>query len=642
MREIVSYPPNYSNLSSNRKEKLLEIAILRFGVPVGQLQVRYARALSKKTLLSLELLAGWAGIAFERHRSGVQLQALLDRLKILNELNLLVASKIPIRRLASSLAGQAAYHFAADMAITILMLNESLDSASITGAYGCQLQDLPRHISLKEGYLSQLVSFGGQATLPDITSNQSEPLAFLDQFGVKCIHGGILDIHGKPNGAILLGYHTDRVFTIFEEEQFDDFCRASAVGILNSLSREQLLTYSEHLHELVESQTADLVVQTARAEEASSSKSRFLANMSHELRTPLTSIIGYTSILTDGVYGPMNEKQTDAIVAISRSSEHLKNLINDILDLARIESGKEAPDPRSVSTKSLLSHSFKLMQQTAAEKPVEFEFDTDFTDFSLFVDPKHVQQILINLVSNAIKYTPPKGTVSVTAHSLGSMGVIRIRDTGVGFSPELLQTMYDRFSRGTDEYSRSQEGTGIGLYIVQQLTELNNGSIEVDSEVGRGTQFSVFFPLAQEATSAGEEEGKSSSKKISLTGSKILILEDDQQARKILRALLEARGAEVVLSDSIASAIPHVDGATIDLIITDIGLYKESGIGFIEQVRQKTENVPIIVLSGSAFEVDKQSALKAGANDFIAKPFDTTRLLTTTKRLLSPFKKEGP
>jgi CheY-like chemotaxis protein len=240
----------------------------------------------------------------------------------------------------------------------------------------------------------------------------------------------------------------------------------------------------------------------------------------------------------------------------------------------------------------------------------------------------------MNLVGNAIKYTKSGGTVEVGSERIDAKVRVWVKDNGVGMSSSLIKKLFERFSRGDDDYSRGQEGTGIGLAIVHQLVSLNNGMIEIDSIVGQGSVFSIIFPMTGPPKAVESVEDVLQPNPARLTGKTILVLDDDNQSLRIVKNTLEARGAKVLLSDSISAARTHIEQESVNLIITDISLGRECGVGFIEEIRTRLFDLPIIVLSGSAFEEDRRRAFEAGANDFVPKPFETRSLIAITAKLL--------
>jgi CheY-like chemotaxis protein len=360
--------------------------------------------------------------------------------------------------------------------------------------------------------------------------------------------------------------------------------------------------------------------------------------MSHELRTPLTAIVGYSSVLADGLFGPLNDKQRDALHAITRSSEHLKNLIDDVLNLARVESGKEEAEPRRIPVKDLLHQAYKLMQQTALEKGVALQpavVPENVAEASMYADQKHIHQILINLMSNAIKYTPRGGTASVAVEILVDKLRISVTDTGVGIPPHKMQKLFERFERGDDTYSKSQEGTGIGLNLTRQLVELNGGRIGVESTVGHGSTFWFLVPLADSSAGAIAHTEVTPAM-VRLDGLSMLVVDDNRDTCDVLKHILVAAGATVQVAHSVKEGLSTLEHGHPDIILTDLAIPGESGLRLIEHVRNAPgplAALPIVVLSACAFERDKESALNAGASLFMPKPFRPSDVLRTVREL---------
>ena len=633
IREIARAVRDGMNQGTDSSLSIHKFPVKRFGVVVGYLTIWSKGPLGKGAQSRATLHAALGGLAFERGRSGTQLQALLDRIEILNELHQLISTDTPIRNLASEIARQGAARFSANVALTLIREINSSSELRIVGGYGCPPWILERPIPVSEGIIKQLLT-GHQQISSQSDPNFFEPFGWLSTWGIKSLHGGAIRLRENPFGIIILGFGKERRLSAPEEERFQEYLQASSVALCNALNRDKLLAYSEQLEDLVEQRTAELAIESQRAQNASLAKSRFIANISHELRTPLTAIIGFTSLLTEGVYGEIPPQQSEALSSIAKSGVHLKNLINDILDLARIESGKEAASPQPVDIDSALVQVHCLLQQTAAEKGVNLIKESESSSLFLLADPKHLQQILMNLVGNAIKYTKSGGTVEVGSERIDAKVRVWVKDNGVGMSSSLIKKLFERFSRGDDDYSRGQEGTGIGLAIVHQLVGLNNGMIEIDSVVGEGSVFSVIFPMTVPPKAVDSVGDVLQPNPARLTGKTILVLDDDNQSLRIVKNTLEARGAKVLLSDSISAARSHVEQESVNLIITDISLGRECGVGFIEEIRTRLFDLPIIVLSGSAFEEDRRRAFEAGANDFVPKPFETRSLVAITAKLL--------
>jgi signal transduction histidine kinase/ActR/RegA family two-component response regulator len=611
--------------------------IISLGSLLGSLVV-CADQLPLDSLRALSDLAYHSGCVFERQRLSGTVQHLLERLQVLNELNQFVVSNAGLQRIVKSIARESAFRFAADISLTFL-LNEESTSLESKGGYGCAPQSIPRSIDLSGGnLLAQVMRSGGILSIPNLQTHSNHGLEFASDIGIRSIDVCCLEVREEPLGAILIGFRRETVVNKQDLSRFEEFCRAAGVAIANARTQERITAYTERLEEIVESRTADLAIQTARAEEANRAKSQFLANMSHELRTPLTAIVGYSSVLSDGIFGALNDKQKDALLAITRSSEHLKNLIDDVLNLARIESGKEEPEPTAVSVSELLTHAHKLMQQTALDKGVKLEslqLLDEVKALSVYADKKHINQIIINLLSNAVKYTPGGGKVKILAEQIGDKLKISIVDSGVGIPPEKLKTLFERFERGSDSYSKSQEGTGIGLNLTKKLIELNGGRIGVESQAGVGSTFWILMPLAQasEALVASADGGNAPTR---IDGLRILLVDDSEETRQVIAIVLGSAGAEVVSCASVDVALYQLSRQNFDIILTDLAMPGKDGTELIRSVRNSsghTAELPIIVLSAYAFESDRENALVAGASTFIAKPFRPGEVLHHVRNL---------
>ncbi|MCO6431915.1 MAG: response regulator [Deltaproteobacteria bacterium] len=611
--------------------------IICLGAAMGTLAVIAPKSLSNEASQKLTQLAFYGGIVFERTRLSSTLQHFLDRVQILNELNQLIASNVGLQRIVKSLAKESAFRFAADLSITFL-LDEERKALETKGGYGCAPNLIPKAIPLGPGILGQVMQLGGHLSMSNLSNHSNHGLAFLEDLGIRAIDVCSLEVRGEPLGAILIGFKRDHTISKDDLTKFEEFCQGAAVAILNARTQEQVAAYTEKLEDLVNQRTADLAVQTARAEEANQAKSQFLANMSHELRTPLTAIVGYSSVLSDGIFGPLNDKQLDALNAVTRSSEHLKNLIDDVLNLARIESGKEEPEPTKVPLKDLLAQAHKLMLQTAIGKSISLEpvkLADEVAKAHLYCDHKHIHQIIINLMSNAVKYTPKGGKVWINAELLVDKAKISISDSGVGVPPHKLAKLFERFERGEDAYSKSQEGTGIGLNLTQRLVELNGGKIGVESRVGQGSTFWIMMPLASN-DSVSITQSDTAELRFRLDGLTTLVVDDNFDTCEVLKHILASAGASVKVAHSVKEGIKELGEALPDLVLTDLAMPGENGLSLIKHIRGNSEDVrriPIIVLSACAFDSDKQAALQAGASLFMPKPFKPNEIVKNVRQL---------
>jgi signal transduction histidine kinase len=237
--------------------------------------------------------------------------------------------------------------------------------------------------------------------------------------------------------------------------------------------------------------------KSAQLEVANKHKSDFLANMSHELRTPLNAIIGFSEVLMEKMFGELNEKQLDYSKDIHESGKHLLSLINDILDLSKIEAGRMDLDLASFHLPTALSNALTLVRERAQRHGVELGLDVDARIGDFIADERKFKQIVLNLLSNAVKFTPDGGRVDVSAKMNGSAVEVAVRDTGIGIAPEDQAAVFEEFKQVGRDYTRKSEGTGLGLALTKRFVELHGGEIRLDSVVGRGSTFSFTLPIRQ-------------------------------------------------------------------------------------------------------------------------------------------------
>ena len=620
-------------------------SVISLGAPIGFLVIQKTGQLPEDLCEKLQILAHEAAIVYERQKQLNITQLLLDRLEVLNELNQMIASNAGLHRIVKSLARESAFRFAADLALTFI-LDEEHTRLEPKGGYGCTPDLLPKHVDLTAGLLGQVMRVGGHLSVPNLKNYAEHGLGFLEKLEIRAVDVCCLEARGEPLGAILNGYRRETGLVSDDVSRFEEFCQGAAVAIANARTQERITAYTERLEELVESRTADLAVQTAKAEEANRAKSRFLANMSHELRTPLTAIVGYSSVLADGIFGDLNEKQRDALGAIVRSSEHLKNLIDDVLNLARIESGKETPEPVRIVLKELLQQIHKLMLQTAVGKGVNLQplkLPDAVMSTCLWVDAKHIHQIIINLMSNAVKYTPKGGKVWLDAEIISDMVKITVSDTGVGIPAHKLSKLFERFERGDDAYSKNQEGTGIGLNLTRHLVELNGGRIGVDSAEGKGSHFWILMPIAA-VESPVVTQHDTTHVKTRLDGLSTLVVDDNKDTAEVLKQILLAVGATVHTAGTVRDGIALLEQHSPDIVLTDLAMPGENGVVLIEHIRNsggQRAHLPIIVLSACAYDSDKEAAMNAGASIFVPKPFKPAEILHTVRQLTLSYAMRG-
>ena len=378
------------------------------------------------------------------------------------------------------------------------------------------------------------------------------------------------------------------------------------------------------------------------AEKANQAKSLFLANMSHELRTPLNSILGYAQILKRD--RSLNVNQHNAVRRMKQSGEHLLTLINDLLDISKIESERIELQPTEFNLDPFLSNLTDLFYARAEQKGIDFVYEP-LSALPAIVkgDEKRLRQILINLLSNAIKFTQQGGVTLRVSYEASQLHV-EVQDTGIGIQSRDLDKIFEPFEQVRPRYSKA-DGTGLGLAISKRLVELMGGTLKVSSTFGKGSLFSLDLSLPEVSLLATESQHQKQSvslcKVIGASGRrrKILVVDDKEQNRYVLREMLTSLGFEVVEATNGKEAYEKAQQVKPDLILMDLVMPIMDGLEATQQIRQSLEaevqSVPIIAVSASVFEQDQEKSLQAGCNSFVAKPIQLETLLDEIQSLLN-------
>jgi len=357
-----------------------------------------------------------------------------------------------------------------------------------------------------------------------------------------------------------------------------------------------------------------------RAESASKAKSEFLASMSHELRSPLHTIIGFSELLGEGMEGPLNEKQKRFVQHIQKDSLHLLTLINDILDLSKIEAGRLEFHIEVIGLEPLIEETVSGVRNQAEAKGLTLKTRVK-KGLEAWADRVRVHQLLVNLLSNAIKFTPSGGTILVEAFEEDQSIVLRVTDTGIGVPPEHHESIFDVFNQVSATTKGVREGTGLGLAICRRLIEQMGGRIWVESTAGEGSKFSFTLPPV------GGEAGQPRRDR-----PVVLALEDDMAARELLREYLEMEGFDIVFVGSIRETLVKALEVRPDLVMLDLLPPGESGLEALRSLKglRETRVIPVAVVSVVADE----TALKLGAAAYLTKPVARERLVAMVKRLV--------
>ncbi len=508
---------------------------------------------------------------------------------------------------------------------------------------------LSRGIPYGEGLLWQVVETGEPLFVEDYKNNPQAIATFRDaglgQLGIFPIPSAT----GKIIGVLTLESRCGR--KLQEAPQQDMLlaaCRTLGVAIERAQAQEHLLQVNEDL------------------ERVSQLKSEFLASMSHELRTPLNSILGFADLLQRQTGGTLTTRQLSHVQAIKSSGDHLLALINDVLDLSKIEAGKAELELIPVSIPALCNHCLKMIQPRADKKRLALSLELDYRLQDVVLDERRVRQILINLLSNAVKFTPEAGTVKLAGRLAYGNQLqkefrpdrspvncstpylcLEVIDSGIGIPDDKLHLLFRPFQQVDSSLTRRHEGTGLGLALTKRLAELHGGTVSVESKENQGSIFRVWLPLTEmRSTLAADSKpanaqltGRSQLKNSLTNAYRILVVEDQPFNQALISEVLELEGylvdligdgqtmLEMIHSPKVTpESLPH-------LILMDIQLPQVDGFELIRQLKAHPtwEKIPVIALTAMAMPGDSDRCFQAGADDYLSKPLDLEKVITTVR-----------
>jgi signal transduction histidine kinase/CheY-like chemotaxis protein len=366
-------------------------------------------------------------------------------------------------------------------------------------------------------------------------------------------------------------------------------------------------------------------------------KSEFLAMVSHELRTPLTAIIGYSRLLLRQVHGTLNPRQIEHQEAIFRSAQRLTDLINDLLDVSRLEAARVELHPRPTNARQIVDQVLSVVRVAAHAKQIRLVNDIDPGLPNVHADPSRFHQILVNLVGNAVKFTPAGGAVHVRAGGQAGQVWIAVEDNGLGIAAAELARIWDPFYQVESPMRRRHGGSGLGLAIVRRLVELHGGVVRAESDgENRGSRFSFTLPIAAEPVATETPADVDAAMEPVLTGREVLIVEDDDASQALMRLVVEdALGGRARICADGEQAEAEATSRPPALILLDLMLPHVSGWEVARRLRQHpaTRTLPIIAVSALARPQEREAALHAGCDAYLSKPFvpdELARLVTTT------------
>ena len=429
----------------------------------------------------------------------------------------------------------------------------------------------------------------------------------------------------SPNrvvGALTLGRKQVKPFTDLEQALVRVIANQAAISLdnaaLHASAQRQLQEIALQKHELE--------VANAQIRENSRLKSEFLANMSHELRTPLSSILGFSEILKDNLAGKMSPQQEqECLENIHSSGRHLLNLVNDVLDLSKIEAGRLELQYEEFQVGSCISEVLTVVRPLAERASVNVVVELDNESALLRADKGKLKQILYNLLSNAIKFTPEGGQALVKTRTKPRAGqlVLQVKDSGIGIAPDHHEQIFSEFFQVQAAADRQFEGTGLGLALVKRLVGLHGGTIKVDSQLGKGATFTVTLPLR-----GLRPDGQ--------LRNRILVIEDNPSSLELSTLVLRGQGFKVDTATDGQEGLQMAKAHPYDLILMDIQLPGIDGLTVTRLLKAdpRTARTPIVALSARAMLGDEREALEAGCSGYITKPIEVKSFLNTVTEYL--------
>ena len=592
----------------------------------------------------LTAFAGQAAIAFENARLYEEVNKRVDELTSLNEISQAITSTLDLEETLTIITENITQRLKVDAA-SVALLSESKGDLWFAAASGKASEFVQgKRMQLGQGVIGWVARHGE----PLLVKNTSEDDRYFADFdnesgfhaqSILCVpltaKGqtiGAMEAINKVNGTFddedlrlltrLVGPATTAIDNarLFEKSQQEIAERKRAEAALEA-ERSQLARR-------VDERTADLQSANAELARAARLKDEFLASMSHELRTPLNAVLGISEALQEGVYGALNEKQINSLGSIEESGRHLLSLINDILDLSKVEAGKLDLQIVPVLVESICQASLRIIKQDAHKKRLKVHTSFDSAVTMIRADERRFKQILVNLLSNAVKFTPEEGEIGldVVGDNENKQVKITIWDTGIGIPQADQERLFEPFVQLDSRLSREYTGTGLGLSLVSRMMTLHEGSISVQSEVGVGSRFMITFPWqGPEINHEGEATVDYSDIPNFSSLRYALLIEDSPTATAQLTRYFREVGVDVLTQPRGGGALEQAIRVQPDVVVLDILLPDASGWDILAALKteERTKEIPVMVVSVID---EREKAMASGATACLLKPIKRTEL----------------
>jgi signal transduction histidine kinase/CheY-like chemotaxis protein len=420
-------------------------------------------------------------------------------------------------------------------------------------------------------------------------------------------------------------------------------------------AEERLREAHARLEQRVQERTADLNVANAALQKAARLKDEFLASMSHELRTPLTGILGLSESLLLNTYGGLNDEQQNALRMVDKSGRHLLDLINEVLDLSKIEAGKLELQPATCALDGICQASLQMVSSLARQKNLQTSFSMHPISITFRADPRRLKQMVVNLLSNAVKFTPEHGSIGVdvvgspAAHEVS----ITVWDTGIGIHPEDLPRLFQPFVQLDSSLARQFPGTGLGLAMVQRLAELHGGSVQVESVPAHGSRFTILLPWDSSDPETLIPRRRVTDRLTLLPATKtslppgplVLAVDDNPIMLEVFGDYLSAQNFGFIATYSGEEFLERLESSRPGILLVDIQMPGMDGLEIIRRVRSHPEayfaSLPVVAVTALAMSGDRERCLAAGADTYLSKPVELADLASVLRALVGQNRDPG-
>jgi signal transduction histidine kinase/ActR/RegA family two-component response regulator len=545
---------------------------------------------------------------------GAELARRVEQMEALSEVGQSVGSSLVLNEVLSDIIKNAV-RFAGCDGGSIMEYVENERCFSVRSAYASSPELLARlrtiRIELETTLVGRAAREGHPVAVPDLSAVDLDPhLRLLYDDGWRSVMA-VPVLHGDSIiGALVVRRRSPGAFSDETAEFLQTFASQSAIAVYNA----QLFS--------------ELQQKSAELEVVSQHKSEFLASMSHELRTPLNAVIGFSEVLLERLVGDLNERQDEYLRDILNSGKHLLALLNEILDLSKVEAGRMEVEFSTFSVPAAVEHAVSMVRERAARHGITVTQSVAPSVDQLTSDELRIRQVLVNLLSNAVKFTPDGGRVDVLAEPAGDELVITVRDTGGGIVPEDRERIFESFQQGR-RGAPKEEGTGLGLTLCRRIVTLLGGRIWLESEIGQGSAFYVAVPLdagSVETVSPRDAEVGKGRRPV------VVIIDDDRASLDLLTAYLTGTGLQVVRAGDGHQGLAEIRRLHPAAVVLDIRLPGMDGWAVLEalQAERATREIPVIIVS---ILEEKVRGLAAGAAAYLTKPVSRDDLTTALQRL---------